>query len=175
MRWFLILFLWAALPSQVQSQVQAPNQKFLVLDRYTTKRIKLYEGDFIWFKLKNDDFRMKDYIKELKDSTLVLAKRNKEIRLTEIESFYFTRSGWQLASRGLGYIGGGFLLSAAVYPLMGNPQYDQRESAITGLTALAISQFAKLFHRKRYQVTDNTRVRIIEIRFDKPASEAGSE
>lgn len=164
MRYLLLLFVLTVFckPSQAQ------NQKFLVLDRYTTKRIKLYEGDALWIKLKNEDFRMKDYIKELKDSTLVLGKRDMEIQLSNIEDFYFHRSGWKAATASLSYVGGGFLFSAAIHPLIRDAQYIRKDAAIIGLTSVAFAQIARLFHRKRYHVGPNTRVRIIEVRFDNP-------
>jgi hypothetical protein len=167
MRHFLLLLFLTIFSYGLQAQ----NPKFLVLDRYTTKRIKLYEGDAIWVKLKGEDFKMKDYIKQLKDSTLVLGKRDQEIPLNDIEAFYFHRTGWQMLSGGLGYIGAGFVFSAAVHPLIRDAQYDQKEAATIGLTALALSQVVKLFHRKKYHIGPNTRVRIIEVRFDQVEQE----
>lgn len=154
--------------------ILAQNQKFLVIDRYGMKRIKFAEGDKIWFSLKKDGkYRYKDVIGELRDSTMYLAKRKTFIKLSEISAFYFT-NGFSLWFTGGSYfVGTGFLFSAAVHPLISNAQYDQKESAIIGASFLALGQLVRLFRRRKFKVTDNTRIRILDLSFSQPATHAG--
>ena len=144
----------------------AYSQKVLIADRYTTKRIKLYEGDPIWFKLKGEDqIRTRDAIEELRDTTIVLQNKNHAISIYEIESLYFHRKFFKEFAPKLGYVGGGFLFSALVHPLIPNARYDREEAAIIGGSAMAAGQASKLFDRKRYKINKNTRIRIIDLSF----------
>ena len=141
-------------------------QKYLVIDRYSMNRIKLVEGDEIWFSLKKTGkLRYKDIISELQDSTLLLANRKTAIKLSDISAFYFRRDGMIWLSGGTHFVGGGFLFGAAVHPLINEAQYDQKESALIGLGFLAVGQVARLFVRKRYKINENTRVRILDLSF----------
>lgn len=147
-------------------------QKVLIIDRYGTNRIKLVEGDEIWFSLKKDGnkFRYKDIIERLGDSTVYLANRETTIKLSEISALYFTRGGMVFFTTSSYFVGGGFLMSSAVHPLITDAQYDQKESAIIGVSFLALGQLARLFRRRRYKINDNTRVRILDLSFQQTAA-----
>jgi len=143
------------------------NLKYLVIDRYGMNQIKLAKGDKVWFSIKGEKTKYKDVISELSeaDSSIVLAKRKTKIKLSEISHFYFYRPGMIWLAGGTSFIGTGFAISSAVHPLVGNAQYSQKEHAILGASFLAIGQVARLFIRKKYVVTKNTRVRIMDLSF----------
>ena len=148
-------------------------QKVLVLDRYGTKRIKLIEGDRIWFSLKKDSkVRYKDYIAQLNDSTITLANRKTKIKLSEISALYFTNGIMTWLNAGSYFVGGGFLISAAVHPLVGDAQYDQTEAAIIGASFIAISQITRFLKRKKYKINSNTRIRILDLSFQPKEEES---
>jgi len=142
-------------------------QKYIVLDRYNLKRIYIKEGDAIRFSLKGDKAIFNDYIDKLNevDSTIFLAGAKINVPLKEFSSFYFSRSWANPMSTGLGFIGGGFLLSAAVYPLMGNNvNYDPKEQAIIGASALTLGQIVRFFRVKKFRVKANrSRLRILNM------------
>lgn len=153
-------------------------QKYLVLDRYGMKRIKLAEGDKIWFSLKQDvskKYRYKDVIAELQDSTILLENRKTAIKLSDISAIYFTRGEMLWLTGGAHTVATGFLFGAAVHPLINEAQYDQKESAIIGLGFLALGQVARLFVRKNYKINENTRIRILDLSFSQPTKKEGEE
>ena len=141
------------------------SQKFLVLDNYGKKRIKLNVGDDLYFKQVGNPTRYHDYIVGLKDSSLVLSTRNIEMELKEFDKFYFPNHTTRFLSVGTGFIAGGFLFAAAVEPLIGENSYDQQESAIIGSSFLVGSLVFQLFKWKKFKVRKNSRVRIIDTTF----------
>jgi hypothetical protein len=164
----IILLAFACCWAFAAAAQQVPTQKFLVLDRYTTKRIKLQVGDPIWFRLKGEGmFRMNDYIKELRDTTLVLGKRDQEIALSDIEAFYFHRGFWRALGPKMAFMGAGFLISGLVQPLIGGAQYDRGEAFAIGASAVVLSQSTRIFYRKRFRLgTSRARARIIDLRME---------
>ncbi|UZR94036.1 hypothetical protein [Chondrinema litorale] len=140
-------------------------QKFLVLDNYGRKRIKLSVGDDIYFKQVGNSTRYHDYIVGLGDSSLVISTRNIEMKLNEFDKFYFPNHTTRFLSAGTGFIAGGFLFAAAVAPLVSEKSYDQQESAIIGSSFLLTSAVLQLFKWKKFKVKKNSRVRIIDTTF----------
>lgn len=161
----------------IQTGYSQLNLKFLVLDRYGMKQIKLAEGDKIWFSIKGEKRRYKDVIAKLNenDSTITLAKRKHDLKVSDISHFYFYRSGMLWLTGGTSFIGTGFAISSAVHPLVGEAQYSQKEHAILGASFIGIGQLARLFVRKKYTVTKNTRVRIMDLSFTNKEEEAKEE
>lgn len=148
-------------------------QRYLVVDRYGMKRIKLAEGDRITFSLKKDGkIRYKDYIAELQDSSIVLANRKISVKLSEISALYFNNDLMLWLQGGSTFVGAGFVINAAVHPLVSDAQYDPKESLIIGASFLAISQVARLLRRKKFKINDNTRIRILDLSFQQPAVES---
>ena len=141
-------------------------QKYLVLDKYSLNRIYIAKGDAIRFSLKGDKAIFNDHIEELSDmdSTIFLAGAKISIPIKEFSTFYFDRQWANFSRAGLGLIGGGFLVSAAVYPLMGNNvNYEPREQFIIGASALTIGQVMSFFKVKKFRVNVNSRVRILNM------------
>ena len=142
-------------------------QKFLVLDKYGTKRTKLIEGDQIYFKQLNNKALFRDYIGTLKDTSLILQSTQFEMPLNEFDSFYFRRDGLMYLSYSTHIMTGGFLFAAAMHPLISNAQYDAKESAIIGVSFFAFGQILKLFKWNKFRINKNGRVRIIDTTFRK--------
>jgi len=140
-------------------------QKLLVLDRYNKNRIKLNEGDEIFFKQIDNPTRYNDYIVSLRDSSLVLSTRNLEMELKEFDSFYFPNTTARFLGMGTGFIGGGFLFAAAVEPLVSENFYDQRESAIIGASFMATALILQAFKWKKFKLNKRSRIRIIDTTF----------
>lgn len=143
-------------------------QKYIVLDRYSPKRIYITEGQAIRFSLKGDKAIFNDHIETLNeiDSTIFLAGAKINVHTREFSTFYFDRTWVRPMQAGLGFIGGGFLLSAAVHPLMGNnANYDPKEQAIIGASALAIGQVIRIFKVRKFKIkTNRSRARILNMK-----------
>ncbi len=140
-------------------------QKILVLDKYGTKRTRITAGEEIIFRQLNNKTKYHDFISSLRDSTLILGEAKIEFPLNDFDTFYFRRPGIQYVSIGTTFIGGGFMFASAVYPLVGDPAYDQRESFIIGASFLAFSQLIKAFKYKKFKVRKNSRVRILDLTY----------
>ncbi len=165
---YLFIFLNIALyTNKAWAQERLLPQKYLVLDKYSLKRIYISEGDVIRFSLKGDKAIFNDRIGELNevDSTIFLEGAKIVIPIKEFSTFYFPRP-WTNASRaGLGLIGGGFLISAAVYPLMGNNvNYEPKEQFVIGTTALVLGQLTRFFKVKTFRINRNSRIRVMNMK-----------
>ncbi len=149
--------------------------KHLVIDRYGMNRIKLSEGDRIWFSLKGEprNRRYRDFIGKLneRDSTIYLGKRKSEINISEISSFYFYRRGMLWLSTATLIPTVGFGVSAAVHPLVSNPQYDPKEQAIISASFFGLGLTGFLLSRKKYTITEKTRIRILDLSFEEKPKE----
>ncbi len=162
---FFLLFLLSN--RTIQAQERLSPQKYLVLDKYSLHRIYLAQGTAIRFRLKGEKTIYNDHIEELndKDSTIFLAGAKIGIPLKEFAQFYFDRRWLNFSRAGLGFMGGGFLASAAVHPLMGaNANYDPREQAIIGASALTLGQITKIFRTKKFRIGKNSRIRILDMK-----------
>ncbi|WP_448520027.1 hypothetical protein [Rhodoflexus sp.] len=152
-----------ALPAAAQ-KLGTVSGKFIMLDRYGTKRIRLPEGSEIYFKLNGDKRKTRDYIGEIweKDTAIYLVQSKQAVPLQDFESFYFPRNHISSLSGKAVFVGSGFLFAAAVADLIPNRFYDQRESAIIGGSFLVLSQSIKVFKWKRFKVKPSrSRARII--------------
>jgi hypothetical protein len=141
-------------------------QKYLVLDHYGLNRTLLKEGDEIYFRQKGNKTWYKDKILALKDTSLILEEAQMEIAINQFDQFKFRRSGVRLLASGADLFAGGFLFSAAVYPLVGDPNYSQSESTIIGISSLALGQIVRRFKWKKYKLQhENTRIKIVNTSF----------
>jgi hypothetical protein len=139
--------------------------KYLMLDRYGTKRIRLPEGSEIYFKLAGEKRKTRDYIGEIweKDTAIYLVQSKQAIPLRDFQSFYFPRRQVTMVSNQSIFVGCGFLFAAAVADLIPTRLYDQRESAIIGGSFLVFSQSIKVFKWKKFQIkSGRSRARIID-------------
>lgn len=143
-------------------------QKYLLLDRYNTKRIRLYPGDEIWFKQKGNPTRYHDYIQDLQDSVVVLGSRGIPVRLDEFKVFYFPNRPVRALSAGGTYIAGGFLFAAAVEPLVSEAFYDAQESATIGASAFAFAQLLRIFYWNKFKLNNRSRIRIMDTGLGQP-------
>ncbi|MEN7551227.1 hypothetical protein AAG747_25135 [Rapidithrix thailandica] len=143
----------------------AYSQKYLVLDKYGKKRIKLSVGDEIYFKQKNNKVLFHDYLLALKDTTVILGEANLEYPIKDFESFYFPNKGMRFLGLGSNTIGFGFLFAASVYPLVSEPAYSQSESAILGGSFVALGQLLRFFRWKKFKLRKNSRIRILDTTF----------
>jgi len=136
-------------------------QRYLVLDRYGKKRIRIYPGDEIWFRQKDNKTFFHDYVHALTDSSIYLGSVGYELPLSEFETFYFPNTLMRTLESGNYSIAGGFLFAAAVEPLVGNARYDAQESATIGSGALALGLFSRLFRWKKFKINKNSRIRVL--------------
>jgi hypothetical protein len=101
----------------------------------------------------------------VKDSSIYLAEAKITIPIKDFSCFYFDRKWINFSRAGFGLIGGGFLASAAVYPLMGNNvNYEPREQAVIGASFLGAGQIVRLFKTKKFKINKNGRARIMDLR-----------
>ncbi len=140
-------------------------QKYLIVDKYGTKRIKLKEGDAIRFRQKNNPTWYKDVILELKDTSLVLQDAAMEIPVSDFSELRFPSTGSLLLMGSTGFMATGFLVSAAVHPLVKDAQYDQKESAIIGASFLGAGLIGSIFRWNKYKIGKRARVRIVDTTF----------
>ncbi len=142
----------------------AKAQRFLVLDRYGKKRIKLFEGEQIYFKQTNNRILYRAHILELKDTSLVLAGSQHELSLNQIAAVYFPRKITVFRS-GFNYLGSGFLFAGLIHPTIADAQYEARESLIAGSSLLILSQVIRLFKWKKFSINARSRIRILDTSF----------
>jgi len=133
-------------------------QQYLVLDRYGRNRVKIPMGSEITFKLKGDKRKHQSRIVGIADSVVILGDRDIYLRMDDFEAFYFHRGHWKALRYGTLVPAAGFLISAAVHPLVSNPFYDQEDSALIGLGFLALGQTFRLFEWKKFNVSKNARM-----------------
>ena len=133
-------------------------QQYLVLDRYGKNRVKLPMGSEVTFKLKGDKRKHQSRIVGIADSVVIMGDRDIYLRMDDFETFYFHRSHWKALRYGTLVPAAGFLVSAAVHPLISNPFYDQQEAAFIGLGFLALGQTFRLFEWKKFKVSRNARI-----------------
>lgn len=133
-------------------------QDYLVLDRYGRKRIRIPLGSQVTFKLKGDDRRHSSYLVQLLDSVVVMGNHDIYLRLDDFDSFYFHRKHWRSLRYGMMIPAAGFLISAAVHPLVSTPFYDQGEAAVTGLALLGICQSFRVWEWKKFRLRKNSRI-----------------
>lgn len=142
-----------ALPAVAQ-KLGAVSGKYIMLDRYGLKRIRLPEGTEIYFKLQGDKRKTRDYIGEIweKDTAIYLVQSKQAVPLHEFRSFHFPRRHVSMISNQAIFVGCGFLFAAAVADLIPARLYDQRESAIIGGSFLVFSQSVKVFKWKNFKI-----------------------
>ncbi len=133
-------------------------QEYLVLDRYGNKRIRIPLGSQVHFKLKGDKRMHSSRLAQLTDSVVVLGNHDIYLTLEDFDSFYFYRPHWRALRKGAMIPAWGFLLSAAVHPLVDNAFYDQKESAYLGFAFLGIAQSFRLLEWKRFRINRRSRI-----------------
>jgi hypothetical protein len=133
-------------------------QQYLVLDRYGKTRVKVPLGSEITFKLKGDKRKHQSTLVGLADSVVIMGDRDIYLHLDDFEVFYFHRAHWKALRYGTMFPAAGFLISAAVHPLVSNPFYDQEDSALIGLGFLALGQSFRLLEWKKFKLDKNARV-----------------
>ncbi len=133
-------------------------QQYLVLDRFGKIRVKIPIGTELTFTLKGDNRKHQYRLAGLADSVVILGNNDIYLRLDDFETFYFHRNHWRVLRYGTLFPATGFLIGAAVYPLISNPFYDQEQSLIIGLGFLALGQSFRLLEWKKFRVSKNARV-----------------
>ncbi len=115
-------------------------------------------GSEVIFTLKGDKRKHQSRIVGVADSIVIMGDLDVYLRFDDFETFYFQRSHWKALRYGTLIPAAGFLISAAVHPLVSNPFYDQQDSAIIGLGFLALGQSFRLFEWKKFKVSKNARI-----------------
>jgi hypothetical protein len=156
---YLILLLALLAGAQAFGQ-----DRYLIADRYTAKRIKMQEGDPIGFELKGEKTQYKDFIGRLHQDSIYLVRRQMSIPVSDISVLYFDKSYFVTYLRGgTGFIGTGFLLSAAVHPLMRQPMYDRQEAFFIGSSFWAVNRLLGLFRTKKFKINEKSRLRVLHL------------
>lgn len=135
-------------------------QKFLVLDRYGTKRLKLREGDKIRFKQKMNNVIFNDHIALLKDTSLHIATSHLEIPLSDFHRLYFRRNIPHYIQKSTLYMGVGFLFSGLI-----SFGVRREDGILAGTGFLLISQSMHFFKWRKYNFNRRARIRIIDTTF----------
>ncbi len=144
-------------------------QKYLMLDRYSTERIRIGIGEQVVFRIKNDPFKKTDIIIGLQDSVVSLAKYG-EIALAEFEVFYLVRAkgkfkGLSKVLNTAGIFFGAMAVSEAFRGSKeSNNAYITRQ-IVYSASAFAASQVCRVLHKRRYEITPKTRIRIMNMDF----------
>lgn len=138
--------------------------RFLLLDRYGKRQIKLTPGDDVRFSTReHPKTRYHDLILGLGDSSMYLQKLRTAVPLKAVRAFYFRRTGWKGIRKGSYLAGTGFLLAAATQP---NTQFFHAgESLVIGTTILAFGQLTRLWDWKVFRIGKRGRARVMDLRF----------
>jgi hypothetical protein len=142
----------------------APGQVQLIVDRYGKNRERYTVGDEIYFKVKEDPARYRDYIVAIGDSTLTFEHAQVTLKFEDLEAIYVQRKGAQFVSKSSNFVSGGFLFAAAVHPLVSNAQYSASESAVIGASFFTLAQAMRLFFWKKYKFEKRARIRSLDLR-----------
>ncbi|TAD95739.1 MAG: hypothetical protein EAZ97_14950 [Bacteroidetes bacterium] len=140
-------------------------QKYLMLDHYSTKRIRIYVGDQMYFKLQNDPTLYNDFLVALGDSTIFVSQVKEPISLSQISAIYFPLKLRKVAPMftNLGILA---LISAAVGTQMKEKFFDPKDNAITGLALIGTAQILKLFKWKKFFIVQGkSRIRVMDMNF----------
>jgi len=92
------------------------------------------------------------------DSVVIMGNMDIYLHMRDFEAFYVHRSHWKALRYGTMIPAAGFLIGAAVYPLVSNPFYDQEDSAFIGLGFLALGQSFRLLEWKKFNLNRNARM-----------------
>lgn len=141
-------------------------QKYLVLDHYGYNRTLLKEGDRLNFRQIGHKTWYQDKILALKDTSLILEFAQMDMPLHQFSEIRFQRNYVMLLAKGSDLLAGGFLFSALVYPLVGNPNYAQKEAATIGTSMFVVGRTARLFRWKVYRFRkEKARIKILNTSF----------
>ena len=115
-------------------------------------------GSEVTFTLKGDKHKHTNRLAGLVDSIVIMGNNDIYLHLEDFEAFYFRRDHWKALRYGTMVPATGFLIAAAVHPLVSNPFYDQSESAYIGLAFLALGQSFRLLEWKKFRLSKNSRI-----------------
>ncbi len=138
-----------------------------MLDRYSTERIRIGIGEQVVFKVKHDPFKKIDVIIGLQDSVVSLAKYG-DIALLEFEVFYLVRAKGKFkgASKVLNTLGiffGAFAISEAFRDSKERNDTYMTQQIVYSASAFAASQVCRVLHKRSYEITPKTRIRIMNM------------
>jgi len=153
-RWIICIGIFALCCSNLSAQ------KYLVLDHYGKNRVRIPLGSELTFTLLGDKRKHRSRLVGLVDSVVIMGNNDIYLRLDDFDAFYFHRNHWRSLRYGTLVPAAGFLIGAAVYPLVSNPFYDQQESAFIGLAFLALGQSFRLLEWKKFRVSKKARARV---------------
>jgi hypothetical protein len=155
---FMVKYIIICLSIWLFFQTSLYAQQYLVLDRYGKTRVKLPMGSEVTFTLKGDRRKYQSRIVAVADSVVIMGDLDIYLKFDDFETFYFHRAHWKALRYGTLIPAAGFLIGAAVHPLVSNPFYDQQDSALIGLGFLALGQSFRLFEWKKFKVSKNARI-----------------
>ncbi|MBB6461300.1 hypothetical protein [Flammeovirga kamogawensis] len=143
-------------------------QKFIAVDNFGRNRKKIYEGDQIIFKMKDEKTVYKDNVYALKDSSFILYKSGTEIPLSEVETIKFARVFPRVLFGGFGFIGTGFLVSGAVQrgqlDSNGNSNIKHKDAQLVqGAVFWALAIAMRPFFWKNYKLGKNSQAQVLDL------------
>lgn len=139
-------------------------QKFIALDsRVSAKRWKFFEGDFISYKLK-DNQKTGGYITQLNDSSFFIGK--KEVLLNEIKSIHFRGHRYGLGIittfttvAGVGYFG----IDTFNRLINSNDPIVFEGTIIASGVMLSVALISDLLNRKTVKVKDSKQIKVLDL------------
>lgn len=152
--------------------LSAHAQKVLQIEKYgSAKTKKLYIGQEITYKLKNDEYWYKGVIEDLRVDTNLIVLKDRYIALDSIEAFRRT-VGWSKAARTSLYtFGAAWSGNALVGTLTdGNPKtnYLWSDAIVTGASWLTGWIAPQLFKNKVTPFGKKRRLRMLDLTLVKP-------
>lgn len=153
----------------------ATAQKVLQIEKYGSAQTqKIQKGQFLTYKLKEDDSFLEGYIEDILIDDGLLQLGNRYVKVDDIEALRFNRPWANATGQSLFFFGIGWsgfaLIGGAVD---GNPETNYRTSdLIVTLTALASAfLIPKLFKYKYVKIGKRKQLRLLDLRFKKEAWE----
>jgi hypothetical protein len=136
--------------------------RYVVVERFGGKRLRLVEGDELHFKLKGQSALYNDVITGFRDS-LIFISSGIRINTKDISSVYKLRKSWKAIRIGMQTVGAGFIIFPSLAYFTSRNKYSPKESIIIGSSMIALSQFLRFIPRwKKYKMDKNSRIWIYQ-------------
>ena len=147
----------------------AAAQRVMLFEKLTSSRSeRVYEGEMLRFRMKDDDFWQEGFIREMRPDIQALVINDRFIMIDEIDAVY---RGSTIANRigyGLITFGAGWSLFAALgyaTDKVDSTNYSTDDALVTAASVGAGYLLVKLLGRRKFRAGKHRRLRIVDLNF----------